>query len=123
MILVLKRTVVDATRCQHVERCYYSSPDPHIRGLSSFQLVLFAVVWPPWKLFSVDDENVQLPPRFGHRSFGSVMCRECPRKGYLRSNSCWLHPRESDPEVVQGPGGVTTPPTSLWARLGVESAA
>ena len=32
--------------------------------------------------------------------------------------SYWLHPRDSGPEVVQGPGGVTTSPTLL--DLGVE---
>ena len=30
--------------------------------------------------------------------------------------SCWLHPRESGPEVVQGPGSLTTSPT-LLARV------
>jgi len=32
--------------------------------ISSVQLVLFAVVWPAWKLLGVDDENVQqFPPQ------------------------------------------------------------
>jgi len=34
--------------------------------------------------------------------------------------SCWLNPRESGPEVVQEPGGVTTSLTFAWSRLGVE---
>ena len=40
------------------------------------------------------------------------MCPECPRKE-LQGKSCWLHTKESGPEVVQGPGGVTTSPTLL----------
>jgi len=31
-----------------------------------------------------------------------------------------LHPRESGPEVVHGPGGMTTSLILAWARLGVE---
>jgi len=43
---------------------------------------------------------------------GSAMWPECRRKDW-RSKSCWLHPQESDPEVVQGPGSWTISPTSL----------
>jgi len=43
---------------------------------------------------------------------GSVMCPESSRKDW-RSTSCWLHLHETDPEVDQGPGGVTTSPTLL----------
>jgi len=43
---------------------------------------------------------------------GSAMCPECRRKDW-RSKSCWLHPQESDPEVVQGPGSRTISPISL----------
>jgi len=46
------------------------------------------------------------------RYIGSAMCLECLRKDW-RDKSCWLHPRESGPEVVQGPGGATTSPTLL----------
>jgi len=41
---------------------------------------------------------------------------KCPREDW-RGKSCWLHPRESGPEVVQGPGGVTTSPTLLGPVL------
>jgi len=47
---------------------------------------------------------------------GSSMCPECPTKDW-RGTSCWLSPRESGPEVVQGPGGVTTSPTLLGPVL------
>ena len=40
---------------------------------------------------------------------GSAMCFECPRKDW-RGKSCWLHPSESGPEVVQEPGGAATSP-------------
>jgi len=33
------------------------------------------------------------------------------------TRSCWLHPRESGPEVVQGPGGMTTFPILLGPVL------
>jgi len=47
------------------------------------------------------------------------------RFGYMSSMShedwqgktCWLHPRESGPEVVQGQGKVTTSPTLLGPVL------
>jgi len=44
------------------------------------------------------------------------MCPEWLRKIW-RDMSCWLHPRDSGPEVVQGPGGVTTSPTLLGPVL------
>jgi len=44
------------------------------------------------------------------------MCPECPTKKWW-GKSCWLHPRESDPDVVQGPGGVITSPTLLGSVL------
>ena len=47
---------------------------------------------------------------------GSAMSPECPRKDW-RGKSCWPHPRESGPEVVQGPGGVTASPTLLGPVL------
>jgi len=40
------------------------------------------------------------------------MWPECLRKDW-RGKSCWLHPRESGPEVVQEPGGVTACPILL----------
>jgi len=46
---------------------------------------------------------------FGHAT-------KMPRKN-SGGKSCWLHPRESGPEVVQGPGGVTTSPTLLGLVL------
>jgi len=44
------------------------------------------------------------------------MCPEYPRKD-RRGKSCWLNLRESGPEVVQGPAGVTTSPTLLGPIL------
>jgi len=41
---------------------------------------------------------------------GSATCPECPKKDWRGKSGC-LHPRESGPEVVQGPGGVITFPT------------
>jgi len=32
---------------------------------------------------------------------------------HCRGKSCWPHPRESGPEVVQGPGGMITSPILL----------
>jgi len=52
--------------------------------------------------------------RFQMRWFGHVP--RLPRRDW-RGKSCWLHPREGCPEVVQGPGGVTTSPTLLGAVL------
>ena len=43
-------------------------------------------------------------------------CQECPRIDW-RGQSCWLHPWESGPEVVQRPGGVTTSLTLLGRSL------
>ena len=43
---------------------------------------------------------------------GSATCPECSRRDW-RGTSCWLHPLESGPEVVQRPGGLTTSPTLL----------
>jgi len=43
---------------------------------------------------------------------GSALCPECPTKDW-RGKSCWINPRESNPEVVQGLGGVTAYPTLL----------
>jgi len=47
---------------------------------------------------------------------GSSMRPECPRKD-SRGKSCWLHPRESDQEVVQRPAEVTD---LTWSHLSVE---
>ena len=47
---------------------------------------------------------------------GSAMCPECPTKDWWRK-SCCLNPRESDPDVVQGPVGLTTSPTLLGPIL------
>jgi len=45
----------------------------------------------------------------------------CCRRLLLNKDcNCWLHPRESCTEVVQGPGGVFTSPTLLGPRLRVE---
>jgi len=41
-----------------------------------------------------------------HSYVSSAMYPECPTKDW-RGTSCWLNPRESGPEVVQGPRGVT----------------
>jgi len=47
-----------------------------------------------------------------------AMCPECPRKNDELSPSVYcLHPRESGPKFVQGPGGVTTSPTLLDSVL------
>ena len=46
----------------------------------------------------------------------SAMCPECPRKDW-RDQSCWLHPRDSGPEIVQGPGVLITLPTRLGPVL------
>jgi len=35
------------------------------------------------------------------------------KNGEQSPSGCSVHPRESGPEVVQGPGGVTTSPTLL----------
>jgi len=43
---------------------------------------------------------------------GSAMCTDSPAKEW-RNTSGWLNPRESGPDVVQGPGGVATSPTLL----------
>ena len=45
-------------------------------------------------------------------TYGSAICLEYPTKDW-RGKSCWLDPRESDPEVVQRPGEVTTSLTCL----------
>ena len=47
---------------------------------------------------------------------GSAMCSECPKKD-RRGKSCWLHPRESAPDIDQWPGGVTASPTLLGPVL------
>jgi len=51
-----------------------------------------------------------------HNHVSSAMYPECPAKDW-RGKSCWLNPRESDTNVVQGPGGVTTSPTLLGPVL------
>ena len=51
-----------------------------------------------------------------HSYVDSVMCPECPTKDW-RGKFCWLSPRESGPEVVQGLVGVTTSPTLLGPVL------
>ena len=48
--------------------------------------------------------------RYQLRWFGHVSCPECRTKDW-RGKSCWPHPVERGPEVVQGPGGVITSPT------------
>ena len=51
----------------------------------------------------------------------SMLVRPCvqnvPRKIDQESPGYSLHPRESGPKVVQGPGGVTAPPTLLGPVL------
>ena len=47
-----------------------------------------------------------------HSYFNSATYPECPTK-YWRDKSCWLSPRQSESEVVQGLDGVTTSPTLL----------
>ena len=48
----------------------------------------------------------------------SAMCPNCPRKEWrTMSFRLSLHPRESGPKFVQGPGGVTTSPTLLGPFL------
>jgi len=49
--------------------------------------------------------NVDPLFRIERPQLGSAMCPECPRKDW-KGMACWLHPRESVPEVVQVPGGV-----------------
>jgi len=51
-----------------------------------------------------------------HSYVGWVMCPECPTKDW-RGMSCWLHPRESGPKVVQGLRGVARSPTLLTPVL------
>jgi len=47
-----------------------------------------------------------------HNYVSSAMYPEYPRKDWW-GKSCWLNPRKIGPEVVQGPGGVTSSPTLL----------
>jgi len=47
-----------------------------------------------------------------HSYVSSAVCPECPTKDW-RGKSYWPNQRESDPEVVQGPGGVTASPALL----------
>jgi len=44
------------------------------------------------------------------------MYPDCPTKDWL-GKSCWLNPRESGPEIVQGLGGVIASPTLLGPVL------
>jgi len=54
---------------------------------------------------------------FGDPSYvGLAICPEWPGKDW-RGKSCWQHPRESSQEVIQGLGGVITPPTLLGPVL------
>ena len=51
---------------------------------------------------------------------GSAMCPEFRRKD-KRGTTCWLHPRESGPEVVRGSGGLATSaallcPVLVWTQ-------
>jgi len=46
---------------------------------------------------------------------------ECPTNDW-RGKSCWLRPRESGPEVIQGPGGVNTSPALVWRKQKYEIA-
>jgi len=48
----------------------------------------------------------------------SAMCPECPRKN-RRGEPSWLHPRESGPEVDQGPGDVITSSPCLVSCQGL----
>jgi len=45
-----------------------------------------------------------------------MLVRPCAQEDG-RGMSCWQHPRESGPELIQGPGGVTTSPTLLGPVL------
>ena len=47
-----------------------------------------------------------------HNHVSSAKFPECPTKDWW-GNSCWLNPWESGPNVIQGPGGVTSSPTLL----------
>jgi len=47
----------------------------------------------------------------------SAMCPKCPRKEWRTKSFYRLHPRESGPKFVQGPGGVTTSPILLGPVL------
>jgi len=46
------------------------------------------------------------------RHVGSALCPECPGKDW-RGKSCWLHPWQSGPEVVQEPVRIITSRTLL----------
>jgi len=46
----------------------------------------------------------------------SAMYSKCSTKDW-RNKSCWLNPRESGPEVVQGQSGVAASPTLLGPAL------
>ena len=51
-----------------------------------------------------------------HNHVSSAMYPQCPTKDWW-GKCCWLNPRESHPNVVQGPGGVTSSPTLLGPVL------
>ena len=51
-----------------------------------------------------------------HSYVSSARYPECPTKDW-RDKSCWLNPRENDPEVFQGRGGVTASPTLFGPTL------
>ena len=58
-----------------------------------------------------------------HNYVSSAMYPECSTKDWW-GKSCLLNPRESDPNVVQGPGGVTSSQTLLgpvlvWTRRNI----
>jgi len=48
--------------------------------------------------------------------FDSAICSECPKNDW-RNMFYSLNPRESGPDVIQGPNGVTTSPTLLDPTL------
>ena len=68
----------------------------------------------PWMLSHFSESR-------DHSYVGTTMLPQCPTQDW-RDKSCWLHPRESGPEVVQRLGRVTTSPALLspvlvWSQL------
>jgi len=73
---------------------------------SNYPAVKFAETWMSNHLSELREHN--------YVSLG--MYPESPTKDWW-SKSCWLNPRESDPDVVQGPVGLTTSSTLLGPVL------
>jgi len=77
---------------------------------------------------NISRQNTQLwnsqwpecPTASPNREIPATLVRPCvqntPTKDW-RGKYCWLNPRESGPEDVKGPGGVTTSPTLLGPVL------